>query len=226
MKNNQEEFLLSAHLAKQGVESTNDILTKLTINEEEKTVGTGIATVSATTTGAKGNLLAKEMVVAVTNVILPASIPPVTSEISNFFQNRTAMTAAANERLLGDILYTYLENYGQFGSKEPRKTGLYLGSAYMGGKEYKSFDTPHPADGHKRKNVLIDGMKEFDKTFRKYESFSIQDIKATLTVITDFIIQLLTNPKSWDILEVQSTVKILYRLANTSPEVFTTYWTY
>ena len=89
------------------------------------------------------------------------------------------MAAAANKRLLGDTLYTYWENYGQFRNKEPRKTGSYSGLVYTGGKEYKSFDTPHPADGHKRKNVLIDGVKEFDKTFQKYKLFSIQDIKAT-----------------------------------------------
>merc|ERR1712194_328336 len=67
---------------------------------------------------------------------------------------------------------------------------------------------------------------EFNKIFRQYKSFSIHDKKATLTVITDFIIQLLTNPKSWDIVKVQSTVKVLYRLANTSPEVFTAHWKY
>ena len=157
MKNNQEEFLLSAHLAKQGVELTNAILTKLTINEEEKTVDTDIATVSGTSTGAEGNLSEKEMAVAVPDVIQPASGPPGTKDISKFFQNRTVMVAAANKRLLGDILYTYWENYVQFGNKEPRKTGSYLAPAYTRGKEYKSFDTLHPDDCHKRKNVLIKG---------------------------------------------------------------------
>ena len=47
------------------------------------------------------------------------------------------MAAAANEQLLGDILYTYWENYGKFGNKEPRKTGLHLGSAYTGGRNTK-----------------------------------------------------------------------------------------
>ena len=86
MKNDQEEFLLSAHRAKQGIESTNAILNKLTINEEEKTVSTGIDTVRATTKGTEGTVLAKEKVVAVTNGILPASGPPVTAQISIFFR--------------------------------------------------------------------------------------------------------------------------------------------
>ena len=73
---------------------------------------------------------------------------------------------------------------------------------------------------------MIDGVKEFDKTFQKYKLFSIQDIKVTSTVITNFIIKLIKNPKLWDILEVQSKVKVLYRLANTSLEVFTAHWTY
>ena len=62
--------------------------------------------------------------------------------------------------------------------------------------------------------------------FQKHEPFSIQDIKATSTVITAFITKLLANPTSWDMLEVQSTVKVLYQLANTSPEIFPANWTY
>ena len=137
MKNNQEEFLLSAHLAKQGIESTNAILTKLTINEEEKTVGRDIVTVSSTSTGVEGNLTGNAMVVEVTDVIQPASGTPGTADISKFFQNRTGMVAAANARLLGDILYTYWEDYGQFQNKEPRKSGLYSTPAYTGERNTK-----------------------------------------------------------------------------------------
>ena len=86
MKNDQEEFLLFAHRAKQGVESTNTILNKLTINGEEKTVGTDIVTVSGTSTGVEGNLSGKAMVVAVPDVIQPASGTPGTADISKFFQ--------------------------------------------------------------------------------------------------------------------------------------------
>ena len=40
------------------------------------------------------------------------------------------MAAAANKRLLGEILHTYWEDYGQFGNKDPRKTGSYSTPAY------------------------------------------------------------------------------------------------
>ena len=136
------------------------------------------------------------------------------------------MVAAANERLLGEILYTYWDDNGQFGNKDPRKTGPYSTEVYTGAKEYKSFDTPHPDDRNKRKNILLDGVEEFTKIFQKHEQLSIQDTKATSTVISAFITKLLANPMSWDMLEVQSTVKVLYRLANTSPEIFTAHWTY
>ena len=69
-------------------------------------------------------------------------------------------------------------------------------------------------------------MEEFGKIFRKYETFSIQNLKPTLTVITAFITKLLVSPTSWDMLEAQSIVKVLYRLADTSKEIFTSHWTY
>ena len=137
MENDQEEFLLSAYQAKQGVESTNAILNKLTINGEEKTVDTDIVTVSGTSTGAGGNLTGKATVVEVRDVIQPSSRTPGTADISKFFQNRTGMVAAANARLLGDILYTYWEDYGQFQNKEPRKSGLYSTPAYTGERNTK-----------------------------------------------------------------------------------------
>ena len=120
------------------------------------------------------------------------------------------MVAAANERLLGEIIYTYWDDYGQFGNKDPRKTGPYSTQTYTGAKEYKSFDTPHPDDCNKRKNIMLNGVAEFAKIFQKHEPFSIQDIKTTSTVINAFITKLLANPTSWDMLEVQSTVKVLY----------------
>ena len=45
-------------------------------------------------------------------------------------------------------------------------------------------------------------------------------------MITTFITKLLVSPTSWDMLEVQSIVKVLYRLANTSPEICMSHWTY
>ena len=77
------------------------------------------------------------MVVAVPDIIQPVSGTPGIADISKKFQNRTIMVAAANKRLLGDILYTYWENYGQFGNKEPRKIGLYSAPAYMGERNTK-----------------------------------------------------------------------------------------
>ena len=81
--------------------------------------------------------------------------------------------AAANERLLGEITYTYWNDYGQFGNNDPRKIGPYSTQAYTGAKEYKTFATPHPEDRKKRKNILLDGVEEFGKIFQKYEKFSI-----------------------------------------------------
>ena len=57
---------------------------------------------------------------------------------------------------------------------------------------------------------MLVGVEEFAKNFQTHEQFSIQDVKATSPVITAFITKLLVNPMSWDMLEVQSTVKILY----------------
>ena len=69
-------------------------------------------------------------------------------------------------------------------------------------------------------------MNEFDKIFQKYETFPIRDQKATLPAITALISKLLVSPTSLDILEVQPIVKVLYQLANTSPEIFTSHWSY
>ena len=89
--------------------------------------------------------------------------------IGTFFKkkNRTAVVAAANERLLEEIIYTYWDDYGQFGNKDPCKTGLYSTQAYTGAKEYKSFDTPHPDDRNKRKNIMLDGLEGFAKIFKE-----------------------------------------------------------
>ena len=84
MKNDHEEFLLSAHQAKQGVESMNAILDKLTINEEKKTAATDIVIVSGTSTGAEGNLTWKAMVIEVPDVIQPVSGTPGTRDILKF----------------------------------------------------------------------------------------------------------------------------------------------
>ena len=115
---------------------------------------------------------------------------------------------------------------GHSEKNNPRKTGPYSSLAYKGVKGYKSYAIPHEEDRNKRKNILLDGVDEFGKIYEKYEMFPIRDLKATSTVITAFITKLLANPTSWDMLEVQSTVKVLYRLANTSPEIFTAHWTY
>ena len=86
MQHDQEEFLLSEHQAKQGLESTKNILKKLTLHGDEQTVSTGTDTVTATTNGAEGNVVANGKAATVTNGILPASGSPVTVGISTFFR--------------------------------------------------------------------------------------------------------------------------------------------
>merc|ERR1712238_609226 len=100
-------------------------------------------------TDAEGNVTGKEMVVAVPDAIQPASgAPGDLNKITTYLEkpDRTDLVAAANERLAGGTLYTYWDNHGQFGNKNPRKTGPYSNSAYTGAKEYQSFATPHPED--------------------------------------------------------------------------------
>ena len=154
----------------------NDILNKLRINKEEKTVNTAMVTVSVTSTVAKANLTGNAMVAKVPDAIQPASgASGDPNKITTYLKkpDRTDLVAAANERLSGGIIYTYWDNHGQFGNKNPRKTGPYSTSAYTGAKEYKTFATPHPEDRKKRKNILLDGVEEFGKIFQKYEKFSI-----------------------------------------------------
>ena len=71
------------------------------------------------------------------------------------------MVAAANEQLSGETIYTYWDGFGQFGSKDPHTTGPYSTPAYTGAKEYKSFDTPHPDERNKRKNIMLVVVEEF-----------------------------------------------------------------
>ena len=100
MKNDQGEFLLSAHWAKQGVELANAILHKLTINEEEKTVDTDIVTVSGTSTVAEGNLTGNAMVVKVPDAIQPASGALGTADISTFFQKKYNQNGGSSQRVV------------------------------------------------------------------------------------------------------------------------------
>ena len=157
----KEEFLLSEHQAKYGVKPANDILNKLRNNEDKKTVGSAMVTVSGTSTVTEENLAGNAMVTKVPDTIKPASRALGIAAIATFFKKkfRTEVVAAANKRLLGEILYTYWDDYGQFGNKDPRKTGPYSTQAYTGAKEYKFFDTPHSGDHNKRKNILLDGVE-------------------------------------------------------------------
>ena len=83
----------------------------------------------------------------------------------------------ANEWLLGEIIYTYWDDYGQFGNNNPRKTGPYSSQVYTGAKEYKSFATPHQEDRNKRKNILLDGVEEFGKIFQTNKKRSLFGIR-------------------------------------------------
>ena len=73
---------------------------------------------------------------------------------------------------------------------------------------------------------MLDGVDEFGKIFQKYETFPIRDPKATLPLITAFITKLLVSPTLLDIMEVQPINRVLYRLANTTSEIFTAHWSY
>ena len=59
------------------------------------------------------------------------------------------MTKAANESLSKDIIYTYWNDYGQFGNTKIRKTGHYSNAAYIGVEEYLSYDSAHVDDRKK-----------------------------------------------------------------------------
>ena len=136
-------------------------------NEEEKTVDMAMVTVSRTSTVAEANSEGNATVTIVPETIKPASGAPGIAGIRTFFRkkNRTKVAVAANERLLGEIIYTYWDDYGQFGNNNPRKTSPYSTQAYTGAKEYKSFATPHQEDCNKRKNILLDRVEEFAKLF-------------------------------------------------------------
>mgnify|MGYP005631639623 CR=1 FL=1 len=98
-----------------------------------------MATVSGTSTVAEGNSAGNTMVTEVLATIKPISGAPGTVDITTFFKkkSRTEVVATANERLLGGILYTYWNDYGQFGNKDPRKTGPYSTPAYTGERNTK-----------------------------------------------------------------------------------------
>ena len=125
-----------------------------------------MVTVSGASTVASANSEEPTTVTTVPETIKPVSRASSSTSIGTFFQkNRTAAAAAANEWLSGEIIYTYWDDYGQFGNKDPRMTGPYSTQAYTGAKEYKSFATPHPDDRNKRKNIMLDGVEEFAKIF-------------------------------------------------------------
>ena len=209
--------MLSSYLSKvaaqQGVNLANTALKDLKINELAKTVDTATITVSNTTSVAVGNTTVGGAASAATGKMKPA---PGATDTTKFVQptlgkgtNRAELTEAANERLSKDIIYTYWDDYGQFGNKKTRMTGYYSNSAYTGVKEYLSYDSTH-VDDHKRKAIMLDGLNEFDTTFRKYEKISIWHPKTTLLAITAFISKLLFIPLTMDIGDVQLTIKLLY----------------
>ena len=108
--------------------------------EEKKTVGTVMVTVSGTSTVAEENLAGNAMVTEVPATIKLTSGASGIADIATFFKkkDRTAAVAAANERLSGEIIYTYWDDYGQFGNKDPRKTGPYSTPAYTGERNIKA----------------------------------------------------------------------------------------
>ena len=173
--------MLSSHLSKkeaqQGVNSTKANFKDLTISEVAKTMETATITVSNTTIVAVRNSAVDRAASTATGTMKPAPGATVTTEFESIFgkgTSRTELTKAANEKLLKGIIYTYWDDPGQFGNKNPRKTGPYSNSVYMGAKEYLSYDSAH-ADDRKKRHILLDGVNNFGSIFRKYEQISIQD---------------------------------------------------
>ena len=220
---------LSKVAAQQGVNSPNTTLKDLKINKLAKTVDTATITVSNITRVAVRNTAMDGAASAATGTMKPA---PGATDTTKFGQltlgkgtNKDELTKVANERLPKDIIYTYWDDYGQFGNAKTYKTGHYSNSACTGVKEYLSYDSAH-VDDYKKNAIMLDGMNEFDTLFGKYEKVSIWHPKATLLAITAFISKLLVIPTTIDIWDIQLTVKVLYQFANTTRERFTTHWNY
>ena len=153
MEHDQEEFMLSSLLSKmgaqQGVNSAKDTLKEPKISKVAKTVDTAMITVTIV---AAGNSEGDAAVSTVLGTMKPAPGATITTEIGSFFgkaTNTTELTKAANERLSKDIIYIYWDDHGQFGNKNPRKTGSYSNPAYTGAKEYQSYNRPHAEDRKK-----------------------------------------------------------------------------
>ena len=91
MEKDEEKFLLSAHRSKQGVKSAKDILNKLRSNEEEKTVGTAMVTVSGTSTVAEAILGWNARIPKPQGTIKPASGAPGTADIGSFFRKKIGL---------------------------------------------------------------------------------------------------------------------------------------
>ena len=145
--------MLSSYLSKvaaqQGVNLANTALKDLKINELAKTVDTATITVSDTTSVAVGNTAVDGAAAAATGTMKPAPGATGTTKFRSIYgkgTNRTELTKAANERLSKEIIYTYWEDYGQFGNTKTCKTDHYPNSAYTGVNEYLSYNSTHVDD--------------------------------------------------------------------------------
>ena len=135
--------------AQQGVNLAKETLKDLTISKVAKTVDTAMIIVSDTTIVAVGNSAVDGAASTAIGTMKPAPGAMVITEFRSIFgkgTNRTELIKAANERLLKDIIYTYWDDHGQFGNKNPRKTGPYSNSSYTGAKEYLSYDSAYVDD--------------------------------------------------------------------------------
>ena len=161
--------------AKEEVTLANATLESLKITKLAKTVATATITVSEETTS-----------VAVANTAVDGA------------GVAAAGIKAANSPLSKNVMYTYWEDYLQFGDTTNRKTGNYANSAYTGVKEFLSYDTAHYTDQNMMA-IMLHGVNVFDTIFQKYEGISIRNTKAILLTITNFISKLLVVPSALNI---------------------------
>ena len=82
----------------------------------------------------------------------------------------TERLKVVNEQVSNDIIYKYWEDYGQFGNKQPRTTGLYSKEMYTNSSAFLSYDTAH-AEDRKLKHMITDGLNAFDTFSRSLKTF-------------------------------------------------------
>ena len=167
MGQDKENFMLSAHQSKlaaqEGVTSTNATLKSLKITELAKMVATATITLNEETTSVEvANTAVDGAGIATAGTTEPEQGASNTTKLGQPTLGKEAKTDI--ELLPKASIYTYWENYGQFGDMTNCKTGHYSNSIYTGVKEYLSYDTAHHTD-LKMKAIMLEGVNVFDAIF-------------------------------------------------------------